>query len=329
MSGSHRPRAAFYCVADSRYFLGAVAMINSLRLQGHDAPVFLLDCGLSGAQREVLAPYVTIATAPDSAPPWLMKTIIPLTHPARVMVLVDTDMVVTRPLTPLIDEALRGRVVVFEDRQDRFFSEWGELLELGTARRRPYVSSGLTFLGGSVGAEVLRLMDERQSRVDFDLTFWRANVREYPFLYADQDVLNAILCTRADREHILALDQRLAATPPYRGLRVVDEAGLRCTYRDGTEPYVVHQYVRKPWLERTYHGIYSRLLARLLLGSDVAVRVPESVVPLRMRDGFLARAERARVNAKDFLRWHLGDLLPRPIGARVEALRRRRAAGGP
>ena len=27
--------AAFYCVADERYFLGAVAMINSLRLVGH------------------------------------------------------------------------------------------------------------------------------------------------------------------------------------------------------------------------------------------------------------------------------------------------------
>jgi hypothetical protein len=319
---------AFYCVCDERYFLGAVGMINSLRLQGHDAPVFLLDCGLTAAQREVLAPHVTIVPAPDYAPPWLMKTIIPLAHPARVMVLVDTDMVVTRPLTTLIDQAYRGRVVVFEDRQDRFFAEWGELLELGTARRRPYVSSGLTLLGGSIGTEVLRLMDERQARVDFDLTFWRANVREYPFLYADQDVLNAILCTRADGEHVIALDQRLAATPPYRGLRVVDEAGLRCAYEDGTEPYVVHQYVRKPWLERTYHGVYSRLLARLLLGTDVAVRVPQSEVPLRMRDGFLARAERARVNAKDFLRWHLGDLLPRPIGARVEAFRRRRAAGG-
>ena len=32
-------RAAFYCVADERYFLGLVGMLNSLRLLGHREPV--------------------------------------------------------------------------------------------------------------------------------------------------------------------------------------------------------------------------------------------------------------------------------------------------
>ena len=49
------PAAAFYCVADERYFLGAVGMINSLRVLGHDEPVFLLDCGLTAEQRRLLA----------------------------------------------------------------------------------------------------------------------------------------------------------------------------------------------------------------------------------------------------------------------------------
>ena len=45
--GQGRPmNAAFYCVADERYFLGAVGLINSLRLVGHDEPIHLLDCGL-------------------------------------------------------------------------------------------------------------------------------------------------------------------------------------------------------------------------------------------------------------------------------------------
>ena len=35
---------------------------------------------------------------------------------------------------------------------------------------------------------------------------------------------------------------------------------------------MIHQYVRKPWLEATYHGVYSRLLRRLLIADDVAVR---------------------------------------------------------
>ena len=35
-----RRDGAFYTVADARYFLGAVGMINSLRLVGHDEPIF-------------------------------------------------------------------------------------------------------------------------------------------------------------------------------------------------------------------------------------------------------------------------------------------------
>ena len=52
-AAEHRPAAAFYCVADERYFLGAVGLINSLRLVGHTEPIFLLDCGLTAAQRRL------------------------------------------------------------------------------------------------------------------------------------------------------------------------------------------------------------------------------------------------------------------------------------
>ncbi len=41
------PDAAFYAVANSRYFLGAVGMLNSLRLLGHREPAYVLDCGLT------------------------------------------------------------------------------------------------------------------------------------------------------------------------------------------------------------------------------------------------------------------------------------------
>jgi hypothetical protein len=316
---------AFYCVADARYFLGAVGMINSLRLQGHTEPVFLLDRGLTSEQRELLSPEVRLVPHPDHRPPFLAKSIAPLSHPASVRVLIDTDMIVTRPLAGLIASASEGRMVAFRDRQQRFFPEWGEVLELGAPRPGPYVSSGLVFLGGSLGDEVLGLMEELHSRVDFGSTFWRGNVRDYPFLYADQDVLNAILSTRVEADRVIALQNRLAANPPYRGLRMVDEYDLRCAYSDGTEPFVLHQYVRKPWLERMYHGIYSRLLARLLLAPDVAVRVPESAVPLRMRRGVRAALVRKAVDLADLTRWYLRDVVPE----RVAALGRREAPKGP
>ena len=313
---------AFYCVADARYFLGAVGLVNSLRLVGHEEPVRLLDCGLTEKQRELLGPEVEIVTAPSDAPPWLLKTIAPLERPAAATVLVDTDLVATRPLTELIERAGEGRVVAFRDRQDRFFAEWGELLGLGRAERRGYVSSGLVALGGDVREQVLGLLDSSRDAVDFERTFWRRNERDYPFLYADQDVLNAVLATTVDPERIVELDNRLAPNPPYRGLRVADEATLRCAYRDGTEPFVVHQYVRKPWLEATYDGVYSRLLRRLLTGGDVAIRVPDDEVPTRLRAGARARAERALVNARDYPRWRFGDRLPAALGDRIEDRRK-------
>ena len=35
----------FYTVADARFWLGAVALVNSLRLVGHKEPVVVLDLG--------------------------------------------------------------------------------------------------------------------------------------------------------------------------------------------------------------------------------------------------------------------------------------------
>ena len=109
-------------------------MINSLRLIGHREPIYLLDCGLSDDQRELLAAEVTIVEAPAEAPPYLLKTIAPLAHPAEVMVLIDADMIVTRSLGELIERAHGSRI----DRPTaaaRSSLEWGQMLDLGIADR--------------------------------------------------------------------------------------------------------------------------------------------------------------------------------------------------
>ena len=318
------PGPAFCCVADGRYFIGAVGLINSLRLVGHEEPVYLLDCGLSETQRALLEEQATIVPAPAGLPPWLLKTVIPRQRSGALNVLVDTDMIVTRPLTSLFERAASGRLVAFRDRKQRFFAAWGELPGLGAVRERPYVSSGFVVCDTTVGQQVLGLLHELQREVDFDRTYWRRNVRDYPFLYADQDVLNAILAAVIAPERVWALDQRLASTPPFRGVKIVDARTLRCAYRDGTEPYLLHQYLRKPWLEPTYDGVYSQLLRRLLTAEDVAIRLPTSAIPTRLRLGRAASAERIRTSAADFLRWHLGDRVPPTVAIRIEDWRRRR-----
>ena len=60
---------SFYCVADQRYFPGAVALVNSIRLVGHREPIVLLDCGLTPAQRRLLEPEVELVTRPPGTPP--------------------------------------------------------------------------------------------------------------------------------------------------------------------------------------------------------------------------------------------------------------------
>ena len=322
-----QPPAAFYCVSSRIYFLGAVAMINSLRLNGHREPIYLLDAGLSDAQRQLLAAEVTIVEAPSEAPPYLLKTVAPLAHPAEVMVLIDVDMIVCRSLGELIERAAEGRIVAFENNMDRFVEQWGELTGLGEARRGPYVSSGFVAAGSTVGAELLALVDRLQRTVELDLTvdFSRQDLPEHPFRYLDQDVLNAILRTAIEPGDLIALDTRLAPTQPFDGLRLFDASELRCAYRDGTEPYLLHHYLRKPWLEGVYHGVYSQFLARLLVGDELAITVPREQVPARMRSGPRARAERTLVNAIDLGRWYLGDRLPR----RLRALRGHDAGNDP
>jgi hypothetical protein len=329
MSEAVRPPVAFYCVCDDRYFLGAVAMINSLRLQGHTEPIFLLDCGLTRVQRELLTPEVRFVASPYETIPLLLNTIAPIGHPAEVMILIDADMIVTRPLTALIEEAGRGRVVAFRTSYDRFVPEWGELLELGQIRRQPYVCGGLVFFGGAVGAEVISLMDELEAFVELD--FKARNLppypSDYPFVALDQDVLNAILGSRVAPARITALDYRLAPNQPFDGLRIRENGDMRCSYADGAEPYVVHHLARKPWHERMPTSVYSRLLRRQLVGPGLTIEVPAGEIPRWLGEGLLPRLARGRVDARDRLGWYLRDHLPRPIMRRIDARRQRAFTG--
>jgi hypothetical protein len=317
------PPVAFYCISSDLYFPGAVALVNSLRLVGHTEPIFLLDCGLSDAHRELIATEVTIVETPAESAPHLLKTIAPTSHPAQTMVLIDVDMIATRPLTQLIEAAASGRVVAVKDNLDRFVPEWGDLLDLGAIRRQPYVSSGLVALGGAVGNEVLRLWDSRRHRVDYEQSWFERDVAGYPFRFIDQDVLNAVLGTIAEDELVVE-SARAAPHQPYRGLRIVDQATLECAYEDGSQPFVLHQYLGKPWVSPMYHGIYSQLMRRLWLGDDVAIAFPADEVPSRMRRGRLASVERKLVDVGDLARWYVRDVIPEWARSRFEGSR----AGG-
>jgi hypothetical protein len=301
------PSTAFYCVSSEMFFLGAVALVNSLRLVGHRQAIFVLDSGLTERQRELLSPEATVVAAPAPSTPFLLKTVAPLRHPARTMVLIDADIIATRTLDGLIARASGGRVLAVEHGQERFFAEWGEV-NGQVARPHPYVSSSLVLLGGDPGLRTLRSMDEMQRRIEVARTAYAGPVPEftflggesfedldasYPFYFADQDVLNAVLATEVEPDRIEVLPRRAEAITPFTGLQVLDARTLRCAYEDGSEPFAVHQFLPiKPWLEPSAPGIYSTLLRRLLLGNDVAVRVPRRELPAHLRSDLVRRAAR-------------------------------------
>ena len=298
-------------------------MLNSLRLLGHAEPLYVMDCGLTTRQRDMLAPHASVVTAPRQAPPYLSKTILPLQHPAEVVVLIDADVIVTRALTKLIDQARGGKVIAFRTIYDRFFPEWGDLLGLGPARRQPYVCSAVVFLGGQEGHEVLRLMDEGQAqvppptRLPPDPSRFFSTVAHSPLQLADQDVLNAVLSTRPEPERFVALEHGLAPEPPFAGLRPVGEDGIRYAAGDGTEPYLLHHLGAKPWLVPMRDSPYSRLLSRMLLEQGLEVGVPEGDVPVRLRRGPRAAVSRALASLRDGFRSRVRE----PLAWR---LRRRR-----
>jgi hypothetical protein len=299
-AGSRPEPLAFYCMSSDVYFLAAVGLVNSLRLLGRTEAIYLTDLGLTDEQRRLLEPEVRIVPAPAGVPPFLLKAHAPSRHPAEVQVLADADMIVCAPLDPLLDVAAGGKVVGGATGLDRHHDEWAELLGLGSLDGSiPYLSSALLVLGGQLGDEILALVDDRAGRVEFERTYFRGNDPTYPLLHAEEDVVNAVVRAKARPEEIVAFEPRLSAIPPFAGLTVTDARVPRCEYEDGTRPYVVHHWPGKPWLERTHDGVYSRLLRRLLTGDDVAVRVPDRLIPRRFRRGPAAWAERKLIDLRE------------------------------
>ena len=284
----------FYCVVSELYFLGAVGMINSLRLAGHDEQIVALDCGLTPPHRALLEGVATVLDPPAGREPYTLKPHGPLTRPSELMVLIDTDMVVTRSLAPLLERAGDGRVVGFANPVDRFVAEWGELLDLGELERRPYLCSGFVAAAYEPGYEVLELVEDRQRRVLFDRSYFGLRDHDYALMYADQDVLNAVLSARVPADRVELLD---------------------------ADPFLIHQSMPwMPWNVPMYDGAYSQLLRRMLVGPDLAIRVPEAEVPRTLRDGLVGTMARRRINAREQIQWRVGGWVKERFG--IELFRR-------
>jgi hypothetical protein len=158
-----------------------------------------------------------------------------------------------------------------------------------------------------------------QQSVDVSSTFKAGGSPSHPLYFADQDLLNALLCTHFD-DRTTRLERRLAPFPPFDGIELTTgEPGL-CAYVDGAVPFVLHHTYRKPWLASLEPNLYSRLFTILMNDPDACLPIDPRRLPLRLTNRRLAPVDRWRAATQHAVHGRVrGKLKLRPRIARARA----------
>lgn len=287
--------ATFFTVSDAHFFQGTVALLNSLRLTGHPHEMVVLDGGLDTRQREVLAKHVTIVERPveQDRHPVTVKAFPALMETDGVVVIIDSDIVVTDSLDPILELARSGRLCLFPDHPwsvSRWCPEWEEIFDLsGPPRRQPYMNSGFIALADP-WKWLLRRWWKACGRIPAGDVF--TGDYDHPLYAGDQDALNAILMSEVPRASVAEL-------PRYADIHterpVIESAeSLICTYRGRRQPMIHATQRPKVWQRSGWRQVranaYVQVLPRLLYAEDVLVRLRPDDLPLWVRPGRAPRA---------------------------------------
>jgi len=302
-------QATYYTITDEAFFPGTVGLLNSLRLTGNEGEFVVLDCGLAPSQRQRLEPHCRIEPAqrhlgyrgnPLKPSAWRPRE-------DSTVVMIDSDVLVTAALAPILRDAERGLIAAFvdllallRDPPNRAFREWEETLDLAKPLRpQPYLNSGL--IAFSVAAWP-RLVDRWREACDVAA---RAAERdrhrrlawpENPFAFTEQDALNALLMSEVPAEAIAAYDYALAPITQWQSVGIRDTSRLRCV-NYGRETLLLHHtsrpkaWERRGWLPGSYRA-FADLLPRVLFAEDVPLRLDPADVPPWLRSGIRGGAVR-------------------------------------
>jgi hypothetical protein len=279
----------YFTTSDRNYFVGTVALINSLRLTGHRGEIVVLDFGLRESQRRRLASVATVE--PPSVAPRALPKALPDPDRARGrIVLVDGDILVVAPLGAVLDKAATGLICLFHNPDDRWFEEWEKELALNAPlRRQRYANAGFVAFSAENWPWLLERWAETNDRV--------AEMpprQPDPYRDRDQDALNALLMSEVPAD-------RVDIQPDWRGphadalprVRIVDERDLACT-DEGREVVILHHSMSpKTWGPRGWRRdarqAYISLLPRVLFSDDVPLRLEHHEVPIWLRPTQLGR----------------------------------------
>ena len=292
-------KATFFTVGDARYFPGIVGLVNSLRVVGHSEEIVVLDCGFTQAQRRALGATCTIVELPleerNATNPTYYKLVAPRLREFAeddVIVVIDSDIVVTARLDELIKRASTGQLAAFPDTEsDRWYSEWENIFSLSSPPRRAmYFCAGLLVFSPEQLPDLISKWWDRCQSIADQPTVQEGGVG--PTSQADQDALNATLMSEYPPDTVYYEDiDRCPVAADLRRVRrrvtIVDRPNLSCTF-EGKACIALHSSSHpKPWLTSrdVRRNAYSVLLADMLTRPGLAMTIPRDDVPFWLRDG--------------------------------------------
>jgi hypothetical protein len=335
-AGVASPSVTYFTIVDANYFIGAVAMINSLRITGNAGEIVVGDAGLAAWQRDRLAQHVSVLPLEVSGrvTPTFYKPHMGNSLGGDVIVYVDADMLVTGRLDGLVDLAAHGRICAAADLQpQRFFPAWHELFALqASLRRQTYVNAGFLALAPRHWPSLVTAWREACDRIldlappQFALAMDEA-VNE-PTAFHDQDALNALLMSAVPMEELVMLDPRQIPTShEMADVTRVDERSLHCVL-EGRDTLILHSVNSpKPWQRSGWitvgNDAYARLLPRVLLAEDVLVRMRPSELPFWLRGGLSTSALLPALHASVNGARAVSRALPESLRGRLRTLARR------
>ena len=202
----------FFTISDADNFLGLVAMVKSLRQQGHHERVTVLDLGLSPAQRGALGAGVQLVQLPetDGRHPFFLVAFPSLLQPEGTVVCIDADVIATQTLGPVLAAAARGMVCAAPDfLADRWFAEWQSIFGLAQAPRRGvYVNAGFVAFSTEHFPHLLHRWWECCEGLAAHHS-WPLPRRD-PVGLLDQDAFNALLMSEVPEDRLWLLSERSA-----------------------------------------------------------------------------------------------------------------------
>jgi hypothetical protein len=286
-------RIRLFTIADQDYFLGLAALVNSLRLHGCDAPLTVLDLGLTPNQREIFGEQCEFLSPRELAGlhPWLLHPFACTLRPVDIVIYVDADVIVTQPLDEIIDCARRGRICVFRDTAaTRWFTEWQSIFCLrASLRHETYANAGFIAFSTKQFPTLLSRWSECCGLLVGSRTIYDTRVFASPTALTGQDALNAVLMSEIGAGRVDCRSSSAQGPHDLIRTRVTDLTRVQCLLDDQPTTLLHSWGPVKPWRDRAGRSLrrtaYVRCLRRLLSGRDVGVQIPAAMMPQWLRPG--------------------------------------------